>query len=186
MKKIIKKIIMFALVLFTSISLASCGKNEMEKFIDQTIGEKANYELTMKTNLLGIPIEVTMQVDGNVMRMDPFLTSSETYYEIKDGKEYVYSKVDGVWVRVENNDNNHENPMDDFEGLQAKDFEENNHVWRLKEEKLSQYEMSSLEVVFEKSKVTMKMVANEEGLFLKAECIFTNFGKVKLTLPTIA
>ncbi len=197
MKKILSFMAMFSLCLLVLITGASCSSKNPIKEFKEKMDKENNYELavTMSDVPLFGSLSTTLKVDGNIQytRASMFGEEVEAYVETVDGVQYGYAKdEEGNWVKEKVDVTGDEtSEMYDEEALNEL-FNPDNYE-KVKGEKNTYKQKADVDlenfadvkIVFKDDTCTIEMSSTAEGITMGVKFVFSNVGKVKLTLPEV-
>ena len=190
MKKITSIVLAIALCLSLTLIFTSCSlfKHPIEKVLDE-MEEENNYAMTVTMSdipFLGT-MKMTTKVDGNVQYTPAVLTEPESYVEIFDDYQYVYTKTDdGSWTKSKEALDNDSDALGDYEELlDPKNYE------KVKGEKKTYKQKDDVEfdnfddVVIEITDdgLIIKASMEADGITCDVKIEISDIGEIDLTLP---
>ncbi len=186
MKKIFS---LLTLVLLLSSLLISCGQHPIEEMREK-IETEQNCQMDVTMSIAGMTFTMTTQADGDITYTPSVLGSPATYTETKDGKTYVYTQnEDNTWTKEEETLDSAANDMGldedalmDLFNPENYDEEDGKYVQK-KDVTFPAFSDVTIEIEDDSCTINLKM--SMEGMSVNAKIVFSKFGEINLTLPTV-
>lgn len=198
-----KKFLLLGLTVAGALTLTGCSSNEPKTIDDvleflQAESETSiydNYKMSMSFDMMGMSMDTSVEFDGDTSLSTSKLDGEvfELSYTVSaTDKVTTYSiDADGKWEKTEieldtEADTETDTEADEVKILTADDFTEVDGVYTCTYEgDDSEFSVGDVIDMSKEGQFTLSCTVVEYGMEVDLVCVFSNFGEVELTLPTV-